>query len=163
MGKIYLLETNLYTKEGDHVYKLGRSDQTGLKRLKDYEKDYEIVMIIACNDSVKVEAELIKLFIQKYKKHLKKEYFVGDKQQMMDDICETIRKVDATKREENRLLLKEVRETKTIVEEANKKWITNLKDDKAKWIKVLESHGVLDVKPVMMDRRHIRIPSPDSF
>lgn len=151
MGKIYLLETNLYTKEGHHVYKLGRSDQTGLKRLKDYEKDYEIAMIIACNDSVKVEAELIKLFIQKYKKHLKREYFVGDKQQMMDDICEMIRKVDAIKREENRLL-KEVRETKTIVEEANKKWI-----------KELESHSVLDIKPVMMDRRHIRIPSPDSF
>ena len=86
MGKIYLLESNLYTKEHENVYKVGRSDQVGLKRLKDYEKDYEIVIVIACNDSIKVEADLIKLFIQKYKKHLKNEYFVGNKHQMMDDI-----------------------------------------------------------------------------
>ena len=92
MGKIYLLETNLYTKDSNHVYKLGRSDQPGLKRLKDYEKDYEILIVIACNDSIKVEAELIKLFIKKYKKHLKNEYFVGDKNQMMDDIIEIVLK-----------------------------------------------------------------------
>lgn len=134
MGKIYLLETNLYTKEGHHVYKLGRSDQIGLKRLRDYEKDYEIVMIIACNDSVKIEAELIKLFIQKYKKHLKNEYFVGNKHQMMDDIIEIVRNERVSDPE-------------------------NLKSKDDKWLTILENKGV----PVMLNRSHIRIPSPDLF
>lgn len=69
------------------MYKVGRSDQHGLKRLK----DYEIVIVIACIDSMKVEIDLIKLFIQKYKKHLKNEYFVEDKHQMMDDIIDVVR------------------------------------------------------------------------
>ena len=157
MGKIYLLETNLYTKDLEHVYKVGRSDQHGLKRLKDYEKDYEIVIVIACNDSIKVEADVIKLFIQKYKKHLKNEYFVGDKHKMMDDIIEIIR----NERIEKEQLLEKERTR------LDKEWDwpeTELGYYKPKCeipYRVLKLKK--DDKPVMMNREHVRIPSPDLF
>ena len=151
MGKIYLLETNLYTKEREHVYKVGRSDQHGLKRLKDYEKDYEIVIVIACIDSIKVEIDLIKLFIQKYKKHLKNEYFVGDKHQMMDDIIEIVRNERV---ENDRLLEKEWDWPETELGyykptcEIPYLVLKRKKDESFAY------------KPVMLNRFHVRIPSP---
>ena len=100
MGKIYLLETNLYTKEGKHVYKLGRTDQYGLTRFNGYPKDYEIILVIACEDCKKKENELLKRFKQKYILYTHNEYFVGDKQSMIDDIFELVKqKVELTDRQ----------------------------------------------------------------
>jgi len=90
MGIIYLLDTKLLTEENEHVYKIGRSDQHGLKRIQNYPKTYEIILVIGCKDSIKVETELIKLFNQKYKKEVGNEYFSGNKHQMMNDIYNRI-------------------------------------------------------------------------
>ena len=162
MGKIYLLESNLYTKEHEHVYKVGRSDQPGLKRLKDYEKDYEIVIVIACNDSIKVEAVLIKLFIQKYKKHLKNEYFVGNKHQMMDDIIEVVRKERAEEKDRIVQLEKEWDWPETELGYYKPK--CEIPYLLLKFKKDASPMGILNIhNPVMMNRSHIRIPSPDLF
>jgi len=170
MGKIYLLETNLYTKELEHVYKVGRSDQPGLKRLKDYEKDYEIVIVIACDDSIKVEADLIKLFIQKYKKHLKNEYFVGNKHQMMDDIIEAIRN-ERVERDKHARIVQEAekveREEKERIAQLEKEWDWPESELGYYKPKCEIPYRLLKLKkneiPVMMNRSYVRIPSPDLF
>ena len=148
MGKIYLLETHLYTKDLEHVYKVGKSDQKGMNRLKDYHKECEIILVIACEDSLKIEAELLKRFKQKYTLYTHREYFVGDKYQMMDDIIEVVRN-----------------------ERIEKKYWKQVKKD-------IDSFDPLDhmdpkvyyeqkeifenrkVNPIMLNREHVRIPSP---
>lgn len=145
MGKIYLLETNLYTKEGEHVYKLGRTDQIGLKRFPGYPPEYEIILLIECEDSKKKEAELIKLFKQKYILCTHREYFVGNKINMIEDIFKAIHPCDKLKEAFHQFKLNR---KKKIKERLSQPFINTNK---------------CELLPVMLDRSNIRIPSPDSF
>lgn len=88
--KIYLLKTHLKTENGEYLYKIGRSEQQGLKRLIDYPKTYQLIIMRTCIDCVYIERELIKLFTKKYKKEFKNEYFVGNENEMINDINKMI-------------------------------------------------------------------------
>lgn len=88
--KIYLLKTHLKTENDEYLYKIGRSTQQHLKRLSDYPKTYKVILTRACIDCIYVENKLIKLFTKKYKKEFKNEYFVGDENEMINDINKII-------------------------------------------------------------------------
>jgi len=89
-NKIYLLKTHLKTENNEYLYKIGRSQQQGLKRLNDYPKTYKLIIMRTCIKSIYVETELIKLFAKKYKKEFKNEYFVGNENEMINDINKMI-------------------------------------------------------------------------
>jgi hypothetical protein len=85
MEQIYLLKTDMTI---DHlpIYKIGRSRQPDVKRIRSYPNTYQLVSMNTCENCVYIEAELIKLFHKKYKIAYKREYFIGDEVEMAKDI-----------------------------------------------------------------------------
>jgi hypothetical protein len=88
--KIYLLKTHLKTENDEYLYKIGRTTQQQLIRLSDYPKTYKLILTRACIDFIYIENKIITLFTKKYKKEFKNEYFVGDENEMVNDINEII-------------------------------------------------------------------------
>jgi hypothetical protein len=76
---IYLLKIYPYT---DNIYKLGRTSYL-ITRLASY-KRYKVVFIISCQDDVKCENDLIKIYKTNTTqcKEMGNEYFYGEYQQM---------------------------------------------------------------------------------
>ena len=68
------------------IYKIGRSRQPDVKRIRSYPKTYQLVSMNTCENCVYIEAELIKLFHTKYKIAYRREYFIGDEVEMAKDI-----------------------------------------------------------------------------
>ena len=85
MEQIYLLKTDMIL-ENLPIYKIGRSRQPDVKRVRSYPKTYKLVSMNTCENCVYIEAELIKLFHTKYKLAYRREYFVGDEIEMAKDI-----------------------------------------------------------------------------
>jgi hypothetical protein len=85
MSQNYLLKTDLKI-ENDFLYKLGRSSQPNLNRIKSYPKTYEVILVRKCVNCVYIEGELLKLFNQKYNHALNREYFIGNENEMIMDI-----------------------------------------------------------------------------
>jgi len=85
MEQIYLLKTDM-TMENLPIYKIGRSRQPDVKRVRSYPKTYQLVSINTCENCVYIEAELLKLFHKKYKIAYHREYFIGDENEMAKDI-----------------------------------------------------------------------------
>ena len=89
MEQIYLLKTDMSI---DHlpIYKIGRSRQPDVKRIRSYPKTYKVVSMNTCENCVYIEAELLKLFHKKYKIAYRREYFIGDEVEMARDIRKMI-------------------------------------------------------------------------
>ena len=85
MEQIYLLKTDMIL-ENLPIYKIGRSRQPDVKRIRSYPKTYQLVSMNTCENCVYIEAELLKLFHSKYKIAYRHEYFVGDENEMARDI-----------------------------------------------------------------------------
>ena len=85
MEQIYLLKTAM-TLENLPIYKIGRSRQPDVKRVRSYPKTYKLVSMNTCENCVYIESELLKLFHKKYKIAYRREYFVGDEVEMAKDI-----------------------------------------------------------------------------
>jgi hypothetical protein len=85
MEQIYLLKTDM-TIDNLPIYKIGRSRQPDVKRIRSYPKTYQLVSMNTCENCVYIEAELLKLFHSKYKIAYRHEYFVGDENEMARDI-----------------------------------------------------------------------------
>ena len=85
MEQIYLLKTDM-TMDHLPIYKIGRSRQPDVKRVRSYPKTYQLVSMNTCENCVYIEAELIKLFHTKYKIAYRREYFIGDENEMARDI-----------------------------------------------------------------------------
>ena len=85
MEQIYLLKTDMTI---DHlpIYKIGRSRQPDVKRIRSYPKTYQLVSMNTCTNCVYIESELLKLFHTKYKIAYRCEYFIGDEDEMARDI-----------------------------------------------------------------------------
>jgi hypothetical protein len=85
MEQIYLLKTDMTI---DHlpIYKIGRSRQPDVKRIRSYPKTYQVVSMNTCTNCVYIESELLKLFNAKYKIAYRREYFIGDEDEMSRDI-----------------------------------------------------------------------------
>jgi hypothetical protein len=85
MVQIYLLKTDMIL-ENLPIYKIGRSRQPDVKRIRSYPKTYQLVSMNTCENCVYIESELLKLFHKKYKIAYKREYFIGDEVEMAKDI-----------------------------------------------------------------------------
>jgi hypothetical protein len=85
MEQIYLLKTDM-TMDHLPIYKIGRSRQPDVKRVRSYPKTYKLVSMNTCENCVYIEAELLKLFHKKYKISYRNEYFIGDENEMAKDI-----------------------------------------------------------------------------
>jgi len=85
MEQIYLLKTDM-TMDHLPIYKIGRSRQPDVKRIRSYPKTYQLVSMNTCENCVYIESELLKLFHKKYKIACRNEYFIGDENEMARDI-----------------------------------------------------------------------------
>jgi hypothetical protein len=85
---IYLLKPREFIRTNENIYKIGRTSQNGMKRIKQYPKGSELILFRKCINCVKIEGELIKLFKIQYK-HMPiygNEYFEGNEIYMIKDI-----------------------------------------------------------------------------
>ncbi len=87
---VYMLQDRTAIVAGLPIYKIGKTAQPNFDRFKGYPKGYRILLHIACSNCHAAELRIIKLFAQKYRnvKDYGSEYFMGDMQMMMGDICE---------------------------------------------------------------------------
>lgn len=91
---IYFLQPKEYVSKNENVYKIGRSiikivDK--FSRLEAYGKGANIILTCQCVDSVLLEKEILVEFNSKFSRHeFGNEYFVGDKQKMLNVILTMI-------------------------------------------------------------------------
>ena len=104
---IYLIHIREFIITNKNIFKLGRSHNIDT-RMGRYPKGSSIIAQLECCNSVQCEKELLVIFKSKFKqkKYYGIEYFEGDKYDMMDVICNEVKKfnniekekVDAVKR-----------------------------------------------------------------
>lgn len=89
---IYLLIEREFISLKKPIYKLGRTEQEHNKRMCAYPKGSSLLFQMLCNNSVKIEADLIRQFKIKYKHRddIGNEYFEGDVTLMIKDIYEKV-------------------------------------------------------------------------
>jgi hypothetical protein len=85
---IYLLQEREFVKSNKPIYKLGKSKQENVSRIRQYPKGSVLYYQTICIDCDSKETELIRLFNEKYTKHpeIGNEYFEGDYNEMLNDI-----------------------------------------------------------------------------
>ena len=85
---IYLLQERESLRCHDEIYKIGRTKQEGVSRIKNYPKGSKVWLMIIVNDSVKAENDLLdhfdKMFVQV--SDVGREYYKGNPVQMMEEI-----------------------------------------------------------------------------
>ena len=86
MNYIYILQEREY--KNTKIYKIGKTKQENLKRIRDYSKGTELMLQTNCFDCDELERTIIKLFTEKYilKQDIGSEYFEGDIDEMKTDI-----------------------------------------------------------------------------
>jgi hypothetical protein len=86
MNYIYILQEREY--KNTKIYKIGKTKQENLKRIRDYSKCTELMLQTNCFDCDKLERTIIELFKKKYilKEDIGAEYFEGDIYEMKTDI-----------------------------------------------------------------------------
>lgn len=138
---IYLLQKREFIKTNENIYKIGKTKQENLKRIKNYDNGSILICQLRCNDCDKLEKKLITLFREKYElqKDIGNEYFKGNSDDMMNDIYNLIK---------NENINEESSKIEEINEETSEiyKMFPNYKDDesfggKKKLIKVLCEHN----------------------
>ena len=128
---IYLLQTRELISMNKNIYKIGRSFNLN-KRMKQYPKESNLILLVECCNSVKCEAELLKIFRKEFKESKKygNEYFEGDKEKMKKLIFNYIEKEteDVIKEKEKVMKEKEIVNNKTCSKcKTEFKYIGNLK------------------------------------
>lgn len=116
--------------------------------MKDYPKTYTLIYGRKCVDCIYVEKKILQLFIIKYNKYFKNEYFSGNEHEMIDDIHmiineesfkivnkQTIIKNDITILTDNTLKITHKPSVKPVVNNSNNKLnyihiLGNLRSDK---------------------------------
>ena len=97
MGLIYLIQLANFVTSNQNVYKIGRTEQSNMNnRLRNYDRGYELYIVMNVDDTIKVEKEIINAFNSEFKRYNlgdyknSREYFIGDIDKMTDiiyDIC----------------------------------------------------------------------------
>ncbi len=114
-----------FIKSKENVLKLGRSHNLD-KRTKQYPTGSEVLLKIKCENSIAIEAYLINLFKIKFtqKKCYGTEYFEGNEDDMISEICKYINICNKNSKKVNKKSVKSVTsiksEIKTEVKEIDK-------------------------------------------
>jgi hypothetical protein len=92
---VYLLHTREFISTNVPIFKLGRSNHLD-NRVKQYPNGSKIMLMIACNNSVSCENNLIKLFKAKFiqKLYYGREYFEGNYVDMIKEICDYVNNIN---------------------------------------------------------------------
>lgn len=87
---IYLIQLREFVRNNEPVYKIGKTTQNGLARVKSYPKGSVVLMQTTCCDCTACETKLIHLFKTKYTQRTEygREYFEGNAASMKHDIFE---------------------------------------------------------------------------
>ena len=90
---IYLLQEREFIKTKEPIYKIGKTKQEKLKRIKSYPNGSELLLYIVCNNCDEIEKTIINKFKSHFihKKEFGNEYFMGDYNSMIDTIYNIIR------------------------------------------------------------------------
>lgn len=90
---IYLIRPKENVKHCENIYKVGQTKtlDSNIPRISSYGKGSELIAIIRCVDSLKLEQDILQKFNKTFKKYIfGNEYFVGDYQKMLKIIHDTI-------------------------------------------------------------------------
>jgi hypothetical protein len=87
IGYIYLLRKLEHVVKNEYIYKIGRTSRMPHKRINEYPKGTEVILIKYVNDSVKIETSIIRIFNKVFKKkNHTNEYFYGHVNNMVEII-----------------------------------------------------------------------------
>jgi hypothetical protein len=86
MNYIYIIQEREY--KNTKIYKIGKTKQKNLTRIRNYSKDTNLILQTICFDCDKLERKIIELFKNKYiqKTDIGLEYFEGNIDEMKTDI-----------------------------------------------------------------------------
>jgi len=87
---IYLLQEREFVNSNQSIYKIGKTKRENLTRFHQYPKNSLLLLQLQCLDNCdNIEKKLIESFKSKYKQRtdIGREYFEGNYQLMMIDIC----------------------------------------------------------------------------
>ena len=89
---IYLIKEREFIKTKEHIYKIGKTKQENLQRIKSYPNGSILLLYIITNDCDKKEKEIIQKFKEHFinKKDIGNEYFMGDYNHMINIILSII-------------------------------------------------------------------------
>jgi hypothetical protein len=79
---IYLLQED----PNEKVYKIGRTKQENVKRIRNYPNGTKLLYQRSVTDCIKAEEKLLQIFNERFKLHHGREYFSGNCNQMIDII-----------------------------------------------------------------------------
>ena len=65
--RIYLIHPQEFKDTKKNIYKIGRTTQTNIKRVKQYPNDSDLIIQTKCYNCVEVEKTLIRKFKEKFK------------------------------------------------------------------------------------------------
>ena len=85
---IYMLREREFVNNNKNVYKIGRSKQKDMKRIRQYSKSSELIIYMQVDNCKKTERILIKEFNKNFKSRtdIGYETFEGDRYKMLDII-----------------------------------------------------------------------------
>ena len=88
MGYIYLLQEREFISLNKEIFKLGKTKQENLKRLKQYSKGSKLIIQLECENCDIIEKNLIIIFKESFTQRtdIGIEYFEGDKDKMQEII-----------------------------------------------------------------------------
>ena len=86
---IYLIQERESLRCNDNIYKIGKTKQSPMKRVKSYPKGSKLWILIIVNDATSSETDLLRIFNNKFKKaDLGNEYFYGNPIEMVKIITQ---------------------------------------------------------------------------
>jgi hypothetical protein len=108
MQYIYLLQEREFIRLNENVYKIGKTKQENVERLKSYPKGSSLVIMLECVNCDKAEHSLINIFKSKFRQRtdIGTEYFEGNKIKMRSEI---IQYFDALEAKNNEAITQEVK------------------------------------------------------
>lgn len=85
---IYMLIEREFINSKKNIYKIGKTKQEPHKRFYGYPKDTRIIYLREVTDCDKCETDILNLFKNKFKlkKEIGREYFEGNKNDMVNEI-----------------------------------------------------------------------------
>jgi len=96
---IYLLWPREFATHNEATYKLGKTTRDPHKRLAEYAKGSEIILVVNVDDCHAMESSLIKIFDELFVKRTKigNEYYSGDVARMRHEIFTAVMRCDVVK------------------------------------------------------------------